>query len=162
MATIFGNDQNIRGCFSVFRINSSTGRGAQLRLPSGNMPTDSYSDPLLVVGFSYQQREISHMVKTFGDRTYTYAFGHDPRGSVLQVNFVGFMIRGKQYSSVVDKVNQHYQKNRLSKAKAYAQLGFGSAASPLRGFVVGMTSQTLDPETSVQGFAMNLALVEVQ
>jgi len=162
MATIFGNDQNIRGCFTVFHINASSGRGAILRMPQYSLPTSSYTDPLLVVGFSYSQKEATHMVKTFGDRTYTYAFGHDPRSSVLQVNFVGFMIRGKQYSSVVDSFNKAYKASRVSEGKAYAQLGFGAATSPLRGFVIGMSSNTLDPETSVQGFAVDLALIEVQ
>ena len=158
---IFGNNQNIRGCFSVFRLDSQAGRGAMLMLPSGDsMPTEDYNDPLLVTGFQMQQQESISFVKTFG-KVYSYAFGHEPNGSVLTVNFVGFMISGKQYSGVVGDVLQKYGDNRISQQPKYAKLALGNT-TPLRGFVMGMSSQTQDSQTSVQFFGVTLALVEAQ
>ena len=158
---IFGNNQNIRGCFSVFRLDSQAGRGALLVLPDGNsMPTESYNDPLLVTGFTMQQQEATSYVKTFG-KVYTYAFGHEPSGSMLTVHFVGFMISGKQYSGVVGEVLAKYANNRISRYPRYAKLALGNT-TPLRGFVVGMNSQTQDSQTSIQFFTVTLALVEAQ
>ena len=158
---IFGNNQNIRGCFSVFRLDSKAGRGALLMLPSGDsMPMQSYNDPLLVTGFQMQQQEATSFVKTFG-KVYTYAFGHEPTGSILSVQYVGFMISGKAYSGVVGEVLKYYKNNRISQLPKYAKLSLGNT-TPLRGFVVGMSSQTQDSQTSVQFFTVSLALVETQ
>lgn len=162
--TIFGNTRNYRGCFHVFTFGGE-GRGAKLKLPSGTIPFSGGSafDAILVTGFNYAQREAVAYVKVFGDRTYSYAFGHDPQPSVLTVQFMGFMVNGTQYSGVVGDVNDRYKGGRISKSPRYGRLCIGpSSAQVLRGFLVGMDSATADPHHSIQQFNLHLQLVEAQ
>ena len=162
MALIFGNDRNIRGCFHVFLLGGGSSRGAVLKLPGGGqMPTPNFSDPILVTGFSYSQQEAVSFVKCFDDYVYTYAFGHDPNPSVLNVQFMGFLIDGARYSGLVEDFNSKYRDNRVYEIPQYGRLAFGNA-EPLKGFLIGMKSNTADPEHSIQQYTATLALVEVQ
>ena len=161
---VFGNAQGIRGCFIAKTFDSKPSHGAILKLPHdhGALPTQgNFSDPIFVTGFNYQQTESVSFVKTFNDKIYTYAFGHDPRQSTLGVHFIGFLVDKTAYSKVVESVNKAYKSGRVSIAKAYAQLGIGNS-TPLRGFIMQMSSQTQDPETSLQSFTISMALVEPQ
>jgi len=163
MSEIFGNDRNIRGCFHVFSFNGSASRGASLRLPGGGqIPWGvQMTEPILTAGFSVAQAEAVSFVKVFGDRVYTYAFGHDPNPSMLTVEFIGFLIDKTRYSGVLDDYLERYRTGRVSEALRYAKFGVGSE-QPMRGFIVGMGSGTMDGEHSLQRFSMTLALVEVQ
>ena len=174
MSEIFGNDSNLRGCFMVHRMQPGSSRGAQLILPSGALPatTSSYSEPLMCVGFDCQLREKVLFNKCFAGRTYTYAFGHDPAASTIGVHLLGFLA-GIGYgvsatrtasfsspSSVVDTVLKAYANNRVSAQKQWAMLMLGNS-TPLRGFVVGMSSSTNDQQRSLQSFTIHLACPSV-
>lgn len=156
MAEIFGNDRRIRGCFAVYQIDARNSRGAQLIVPGyGKLPKSSYSEPLLVIGFQASISESVLYNKCFGNRVYTYAFGHDPYKSTLAVNFIGFLIEENSYSGVVEDFRKAYEKGRVSESKDYAELLLGSSR-PLEGFIVGFQTQTLDPQHSLQQFTMLL------
>ena len=172
MAEIFGNSgTNRRGCFMVYTYNSTAGRGAVLMLPTGkDMPTNSWTDPYIIVGFGGNQREAVTYTKTFGGRVYTFAFGHDPNNSRLSVQFLGFLVAGAEtggggggggLSSVTDTMLSAYSAARISKTPMYARLVLGNS-KPMRGFVVGMSTETADPETNIQRFSIELGLPEVQ
>lgn len=160
MGLIFGNDKNIRGCFTVLQADASNGRGAQLDLPTaGLLPTNDYADPLLVIGFQLNVMESVLYNKCFGNRVYTYAFGHDPFKSNFAVNFIGFLVDKTQYSKVVEDFSAAYRDSRVSASKDFATLVLGES-EPLTGFVRGFTSQTIDPQHSLQQFTMLLDIPE--
>lgn len=175
MAEIFGNAgaRNNRGCFMVYTYDSTAGRGAVLILPTAQrLPTAAYTDPYMVVGFGGSQREAVTYTKTFGGRVYTFAFGHDPNNSRLTVQFMGFMTAGVKstrvgagggggFSSVTDTMLQAYSTARVSVTPQYARLMLGNS-EPLRGFVVGMATETSDAEYNLQRFSIELGLPEVQ
>jgi hypothetical protein len=171
MAEIFGNSAtNMRGCFMVYTYNAGAGRGAQLVLPDGgNMPENAWSQPYIVTGFGGAQREAVTYTKTFGGRVYTFAFGHDPNGSHITVQFLGFLVSGNAiragggggFSSVTDIILGKYNTNRISQQPRYAKLTLGRS-KPIRGFIVGMSTETGDAEINVQRFTVELGLPEVQ
>lgn len=170
MAEVFGNQSGIRGCFMVYTYNSSGGRGAQLMMPGGTpLPSSSPTDPLIVTGFGGSQREAVTFMPTFGGRVYTFAFGHDPTNSSISVQFLGFLVSGTvaggggggRLSSVTDTVMKSYNKSRVSVTGKYARLSLGRS-KPVRGFVLGMGTETGDPEINVQRFTVMLGLAEVQ
>ena len=173
---IFGNDKNARGCFVVFRLNTSDSRGAQLELPDGDLlPPDDYAFPLTVTGFRFAQSENAHYVKCFGDYVYTYAFGHDPLQSQLIVEFTAMLRKGSLYqlgqgggggggnapSAITDTFLKKYNKNRLYNSLKYAKF-FVTGSKVLKGFIVGMQSASMDPQYSLQSFSATLQLVEAQ
>lgn len=163
MSEIFGNESNSRGCFFAYRNVGSAGRGAVLKMKGGMLPAESATEPLLVTGFSYVQQESVAFMKVFGDRVYAYAFGHDPGPSVLTVTYAGFLVNKQNYSGVVGKVNGQYKENRVYENQQYVKLGLGTSSSNvLSGFVLGMSSSTLDPQHSLQSFQIVIGLVEVQ
>lgn len=171
--TVFGSDK-ARGCFVVFRMNASEGRGARLDLPSGSLPEEDYAYPLTVVGFTMNQQENFSLVKCFGDHVYTYAFGHDPAASTMQIEFVGMLRAGVTkvlmqsggggsgggISKLLTDLPSKYERGRLYKSLAYSNFLVGGAV--FKGFLVGMSSNTMSPEHSLQSFTMTLQLVEVQ
>lgn len=166
MAEFFGNDAGIRGCFSVYLTKEGQSHGAVLELPgqSGGEYPSTYSDPFLVVGFAAVQSESVSFTKVFGGRVYTYAFGHDPRASTMEVQMMGFLVNKHNYSHVVETLNTGYRDGRVSTSLQYAKLGLGmgTGATPLRGFVIGLSTNTTDPMHSMQQFTVRLALPEVQ
>jgi len=159
----------MRGCFTHVELNSGYSRGAQLVLPGGvDSGSDTYytnalpasgdfSQPLLCVGFSADVNEQYTFNKCFGNRTYTYAFGHDPNRSVITVDMLGFLVDGFSYSGVMDIVLDAYREHRVSESKDYAMLALG-ASQPMRGFIVGVSTNTLDPKHSLQMFKFKLAM----
>jgi hypothetical protein len=173
---IFGNDRNTRGCFLVLQLNAADGRGAQLRLPSGDfLPETSYTYPLLVTNFQFTQAENVNYTKCFGDYVYTYAFGHDPHQSQLVIEFAGMLrggtiglgsTRGRSTSTtstgIVTRFCSKYEQARVSRSLNMAKLYIMGQADVLKGFVVGMSSSTLNPETSLQMFSIMLQLPTVQ
>lgn len=174
---VFGNDTNTRGCFVALRMDTGEARGAQLELPDGNfLPEEDYSFPLTVMGFSFQQAENVSYVKCFGDYTYTYAFGHNPEASNLTVQFAGMLRKGTEnvlgqdsegggggggLSEISDTMVRAYNDNRVFNSLNYAKFSVGSN-DVLSGFIVGMSSSTLDPQVSLQQFNMTIQLVEAQ
>ena len=165
MAEIFGNETSVRGCFKAFLMDATEGHGAILKMPSLNMPqTGNFSDPYVVVGFSAAQSEAVSHTKVFGGQVYTYAFGHNPNASWLNVDLMGFLVKGSGASNAVQKFNSTYAKDRVSESLTYAKLGLGTGGgmNPYRGFVTGLNTQTADPKHSLQRFTVRLALVEVQ
>jgi hypothetical protein len=163
MSEIFGNTDQIRGCFKAFLLDAGASHGAVLKMPSGDYPS-TFSDPYLVIGFAAAQAEAVSFTKVFGGRVYTYAFGHDPNASWLNVDMMGFLVDKTDYSNVVEKLNGAYFSDRVTVSLQYAKLGLGmgGGATPMRGFVVGISTQTADPMHSLQRFTVRLALVEAQ
>jgi hypothetical protein len=163
MAEIFGNTDNIRGCFKAFLLNAQASHGAVLKMPNAGDYPSSFSDPYLVTGFSAAQVESLSFTRVFGGRVYTYAFGHDPTASWLNVDLMGFLVDGSGYSNVVEKLNSAYFTERVTVSQSYAKLGLGMGnVPPMRGFITGISTQTADPQHSLQQFTIRLALVEVQ
>lgn len=173
---VFGNDTNTRGCFVALRMDTGEARGAQLELPDGNfLPEEDYSFPLTVMGFSFQERENVSYVKCFGDYTYTYAFGHDPNASSLSVQFAAMLRKGTEnrlgqddsggggggLSEISDTMVRAYNDNRVSNSLDYAKFSVGGN-DVLSGFIVSMSSNTLDPQVSLQQFTVGIQLVEAQ
>ena len=166
---IFGNDRNTRGCFLATRLDTSEGRSTQLALPDGMMlPEEEYSFPLTTTGFSFNQAEDASFVKCFGDRVYTYAFGHNP-ASQLNITFAA-MLRagttagsssGSSFSRITDTMLKRYEANRLTTSLKYAKFSVGGT-QVLKGFIVAMSSVTMNPEVSLQQFNITLQLVEAQ
>ena len=159
MADIFGNSGGLRGCFTHVRLeDAGSSRGAQLILPDEvKLPTDELTDPLLCVGFESSFSETVLFNKCFGNRVYTYAFGHDPYRSSFSVNLLGFLVDKDKYSEVVDDVFNAYRDARVSSAQSYALLALGDSR-PVYGFVVGVSSHTVDPKHSLQMFRMQIAV----
>jgi hypothetical protein len=176
---VFGNDSKMRGCFATFNLFTAGGKGAYLQLPSGdtipqnstlnvsssalNSATDAGHDPIIVTGMSFAQKEKYHLVQCFSDYTYTYAFGHDPMASMLEVNFVGFLVNdaGTDWSNVVQDFTDSYKAGRLVESKQYAKVFIGSGR-PLGGFIVGMQCATADAHHNLQNFTMMMLLAEAQ
>jgi hypothetical protein len=77
---------------------------------------------------------------------------------------MGFLVDKTDYSNVVEKLNGAYFSDRVTVSLQYAKLGLGmgGGATPMRGFVVGISTQTADPMHSLQRFTVRLALVEAQ
>lgn len=174
---VFGNDRNTRGCFVALRLDTGEARGAQLALPDGNLlPEEEYSFPLTVMGFSFRQSENVSYVKCFGDRTYTYAFGHDPNASSLTVQFAGMLRKGTEnvlgssgggggggsgFSEISDTMLRAYNDNRVFSSLNYAKFSVGGN-DVLSGFITSIESSTLDPQVSLQQFNISIQLVEAQ
>jgi hypothetical protein len=175
---VFGNDKKMRGCFATFNLFTAGGRGARMVLPSGiDWPGELLADgpgataatqqddidPIIITGMSYGQKEKYHLVQCFSDYTYTYAFGHDPQASLLEVQFVSFLVAsdGEKWSDIPVLFNKHYKKNRLIESLSYAKVFLGTT-EPMSGFIVGMQSSTADAHHNLQNFSMTLLLAEAQ
>lgn len=163
MAEVFGNDQGKRGCFAVMLLDASEGRGAQLDMGSGDgemLPMSEWTDPMLVTGYGFGLSESVQLVKCFGDAVYTYAFGHNPMQSMLTVNFTAFLVNPDN-QDMNRRFLQSYANGRVSASKKYAKFSV-VGSQVLQGFVVGLQSQSMDPQMSLQNFSVSIQLVEVQ
>ena len=169
---IFGT---AHGCFMAINMDGSKSRGAHLVLPDGtSVPAQSLTDPLLVTGVSAQQREKFSFVECFDSYNYTYAFGHDPKASSVQVDFLGLLVSGSAYTgggggggggsltNVVSQFMSLYKSNRLSKNQQYARLTLGGSSNVFKGFLVGTGTGTASPEYNIQQLSMLLVLPECQ
>lgn len=167
---IFGTKH---GCFLAINMDGSASHGAHLQLPAGGqLPNPSLSDPLLVTGVSGQQREKFSFVECFDNYNYTYAFGHDPKASSVQVDFIGMLVSGSQYTgggggggsltNIVSDFSSKYKSSRISKSQNYAKLTLGGSSNVFKGFVVGMATATSMPEYNLQQLSIILSIPECQ
>jgi hypothetical protein len=166
---VFGNDQKSRGCFHVFNIHETIPQGASLLMPDGSigsqeqLPDGSAEEPLLVTGVEFAHKEKYHLVECFDDTVHTYAFGFDPKSSLVTVNFTAMLIKkdGSAFSQVFTRFLDQYKPYRLSQNQKYATVLFGSERV-LRGFLVAMSSSTAADQFNLQNFSMTLLAVEAQ
>jgi len=158
---VFGNDKGARGCYISFNVHNGFKRGAYLQLPDGTELKQDSSDPYIVTGLSFAQKEKYQLVQCFEDTVHTYAFGHDPTSSLISVEFTGFMIAkgGEDYSALFDNMFMAYYNNRISMEPRYSYVYMGSRL--IGGFLVGMQSSTADPMHNLQKFSLDLLAVEV-
>jgi len=168
---IFGTTH---GCFMAINMDGHKSHGAHLMLPSGTqIPSASLSDPILVTGVTAQQRERFSYVECFDNYNYTYAFGHDPKASSVQVDFMAMLVSGSVYTSgpgggggnltnVVSQFSQQYKENRVSVNPKYAMVTLGGSSNVYKGFVIGMGTGTASPEYNLQMLSMLLAIPECQ
>lgn len=154
MADIFGTDN--RGCFSVAPVNASGSGGATLLLPNSSITTSGFADPYLVTSLRMENNEAISHNKTFGGDVYSYAFGHDPNSSYLTASFTVFL--GAEEDGLSDLYGA-YKDSRVYESMAMAQFSLGSAS--VAGYVVAMSSSTVDPEHNLQDFSMRLAIAEL-
>ena len=160
---VFGNDQKMRGCFHKMVLDTQLGEGAYLETSDGErLPNGNPIDPLLVTNVSFGQKERVHLVECFQDVVHTYAFGHDPRSSLVSVSYVGFMVAstGTGPSDAFERFLSTYAANRISENQSYAKVLIGG--STIKGFMIGMSSATNDALHNLQNFSIDLLAVEVQ
>lgn len=173
---IFGNDQHARGCFrEIMGEQTQIRTAAYLNMGGSPYPTVGGSggngavadtsgtpDPFFISNVSLGQKEKYNVVQCFGDRNYTYAFGHDPTASMLEVTFTLFITDsgGTQFGDSLKTMTTAYANSRLSKYPYYAFVTVG--ATSYKGFVVGMSSSTMDQEHNLQSFTVLILVVETQ
>jgi hypothetical protein len=181
---IFGNDLRSRGCYREIMDSYTIGAGAYLTLPdrvtllpnparTGGGATylggaEYASDPYLITSINFAQKEKYHIVQCFNNRNYTYAFGHDPLASMVEISLTVFLTTfsgsGDDGTNVfaqgLQTLTKHYRDNRLSKQPQYAVLTMDRFT--LEGFIVGMSSNTIDQEHNMQSFTLMMILVEAQ
>ena len=156
---IFGNNTSVRGCFAKAKLKIESGRGAYLRLPDGSELPNSLSDPLLVIGFNYIQKDSVQITKTFGNTVHGYTFGHDPLNSIMQVSFLGFLSND---TGLINRFNSAYEGARISKSFKPAVLSIGTKGDRLVGYVVAMNSDTRDHIHGIQHFTLDMMLLTPQ
>lgn len=155
MADIFGNTGG-RGCFMVARRDAIESIGASLDLPGWGAIPSGYADPFLVTSFSLQRHEMITHNKTFGGRIYSYAFGHDPNTSILDVSLTAFLGAGGGLNPL-DIAGAAYTVSRVSNSLDVGKFTLGGSTA-VAGYVVGYSSSTIDPEHGLQDFSVRLAL----
>jgi len=158
---VFGNDKKSRGCFHAWNEFKIT-NGVVLTMPSsGDIPA-SDQDPIFVVSVKFNLREKVSVVQCFNDTNYVYAFGHDPRGSMVSVQMLAFLIAsdGTSDSDIVGTMVSNYAQDRLSQSLQQATLSIGSQS--LNGFVTDLASSTGNQEYNIQYFTANMLLTEPQ
>lgn len=159
---VFGNDRLIRGCFTTVNIDTQQGRGAYLLLGNGNaLPEGNDTDPMVVTGMNFVEKEKVHLVQCFNNTNHTYAFGLDPNGTNIQIVYTGFLIsrQGTGSSELIATITGAFSDNRVSSNQEYCHVVIGSTM--LNGFLVGMGSYTADSQYNLQSFVMDLQVVEV-
>jgi hypothetical protein len=154
MADVFGTGG--RGCFKVIKLNASQSIGAYIQLPGGGNLPSSQTDLYLVTGFKLVRNEIITHNVTFGGSVYSYAFGNDPGTSALDVSLTAFMADGAKALGAIDGA---YQAGRVSKLPAKGKFSMGGTV--IEGYVVNLSSSTINTEFNLQDFSIRLALTEV-
>ena len=161
---VFGNDKHGRGCFREINGDiARIGSAVYLDLAGGTIPEPgSRVTPFIVTSVSFSQKEKFSVVQCFGDRNYTYAFGHDPTASMLEVTLTSFLAGtgGTSYGGALKQAVAAYRKARLSMSKKLVKLTMGSLY--MEGFLVGMTSATQDQEHNLQSITFVIMLVKAQ
>lgn len=162
---IFGNDKHARGCFREIMGEQTKIRAAAYLSIGGNTyprPDTGSTEPYFISNFSIGQKEKYNVVQCFGDRNYTYAFGHDPTASMAEITFTMFLTdpSGTEFGNSLALLTRSYERSRLSQYPAYAFVTVGSAT--YKGFIVGMTSATQDQEHNLQSMTFLMLLVEAQ
>lgn len=120
------------------------------------------TEPYFISDIQFSQIENYNVLQCFGGRNYTYAFGHDPKSSMLEVQFTAFLVSadGQSFGDSLYTLTKAYGKNRLFKKPEYTVLTLGKLV--LRGFIVGMKTGTSDPAHNVQTFSLIVVLVDSQ
>lgn len=161
---VFGNDKHGRGCFREIMGDASAMKSAvYIKMAAGTYPAPGdRTTPYLVTSVSFSQKEKFSVVQCFGDRNYTYAFGHDPTASMLEVTLTSFLAGtdGETYGDALKQLVTAYQKSRLSASKKLVQLTLGTMY--MEGFLVGMTGATQDQEHNLQSVTFVIMLVKAQ
>ncbi len=157
MADVFGTGK--RGCFHLITTDASGGRGGVLSLPGAGAIPSAPTDPFLVTSVRLVRNEILSHNKTFGGAIYSYAFGHDPNSSILDVGFTAF-VGGNAPGAALATLDGHYKASRVSVALETASFSLGGSGAII-GYVVGMQSTTQNPELGLQDFSIRLSLPEV-
>ena len=176
---IFG--ENNVGCFVRARYGFAAGEGAVLAIVTGDNKTldelpSNITDPFVVTGINFGQKENVHFQQAFNDRIYTYAFGAGL--GQLDVQFAAFM--GRKLSDeerqrataavttvlpspeeTLARMLSVYSRGRVSQSKGQAVLSIGDS-SVLRGPIIGMQSGTSNTEVGLQTFSITMRLTEVQ
>ena len=157
---IFGNDRHARGCFvEISRLGGPSNIGAVF---SAVASASSGTSPYFISGAQIKQAEKYNIVQCFGDRNYTYAFGHDPTGSILEITFTAFLVdpSGNSFGQSLKTLMGAYASKRLSKTPTLATFSIGACS--VQGFWVGMGSGTTDPEHNLQNFTAQLLIISAQ
>jgi len=176
---VFGSDPGrLRGCFAAFDIDVAGSQGAVLRLPEGGdikmLPRREAGGPMnygmVVTNISFDQQELVNFLRCFGSRIYTYAFGADLGN--LTIQYAAFLAGGVartlgsgnvtqfRESKVIPDFLTAYRESRVSASRKLASISLNGGS--LSGFIVGMKSSTMNAESNIQMFTMNMKLVEIQ
>jgi len=158
-----GGTGKMRGCFTAIAVSLSNGRGVQLSFDGGSelWPAEKQYQ-YLATELRFSEREKYHLIQCFGEKVYTYAFGHDASNSVASVTFISFLVgeNGVDRADIISRFAAQYSMRRVSVDRKTAQIILGS--NVLKGFVVGLDSGTVDPHHNLQSFTVHLVLVDDQ
>ena len=167
---VFGTDsseQGSRGAYREVWVNGTDSGGTTLALSGGTYPNreSSQNQPLFVTDISMTQKERFSVVQCFNDRNYVYAFGHDPMGSMLTMRFAVFLGScgsgdGDAYTGL-NRLLGMYKDGRLTQSLKPAVATIGMAQSIFTGFVVGMSTSTMNAQLNLQSFEVNILLPRV-
>jgi len=173
---IFGNDKHARGCYiELSKLAGATSMGAVFSAGGGgaggggigtegmaSSANGSATAPCFISAVSIKQVEKFNIVQCFGDRNYTYAFGHDATASLMEITFTCFLVdpSGNSFGLSLGTLMKTYAARRLSKQPELATLTIGSCS--VQGFWVGMGSGTMNAEYNLQTFTAQLILVSAQ
>ena len=159
---IFGNDKHARGCYiELSKLAGATSMGAVFSAGGGGIGSGGTA-PCFISAVSIKQVEKFSVVPCFGDRNYTYAFGHDATASLMEITFTCFLVdpSGNSFGLSLATLMKTYAARRLSKQPELATLTIGSCS--VQGFWVGMGSGTMNAEYNLQTFTAQLILVSAQ
>lgn len=165
---IYGNTRKIRGCYAETTIGSSAGTSAYLSIDGRSVGGNSgrgAADPYLISGISFTQREKFSVVECFGERNFVYAFGHDPTGSTMDVTITTMLVNkdGRNIGDGMEALTREYERGRLSKnpKKGSCVLTIGSRLK-VEGYIVGMSTATIDQLHNLQSFTYTLVITNAQ
>lgn len=150
-----------RGAYSEMWLNGGDSKGTALIPPGGGeYPTGSKSDSFFITDISLTQRERFSVVQCFDDKNYIYAFGHDPLGSMVTVDFTAFLgtCAASGGGDGLTALLKMYSENRLTSSLKPAKVRLGSGALLVDGFIIGMTTGSHKPEFNLQNFQASLII----
>lgn len=161
---IFGNDKHARGCYTEMMLRES-GVSSGVYITVGDDPfpyPDDPNTPFLVTSLAFDQKEKYNIVQCFNERNYTYAFGHDPVASSMQVTLTSFLAenKGTVFGAGLNSAVGAYRHGRLSAYKEYVVMTLGRLT--MQGFLVGISSTSQDQEHNLQSITYSVLLVEPQ
>ncbi|MFC1453590.1 hypothetical protein ACFLQL_00230 [Verrucomicrobiota bacterium] len=153
-STIFSTNGNYnRGCAMRIAYDTQGGLGCQL-VGTSSLPS-SQSDPFIISGFSFNKEEGIGVNKCFKDMNFVYTFGDSLEQSILTVKIVGMMSND---STVLSTLQKFYTANRISATDKTLTLNYGSTASSLQGYLLGISSSTLSADYLLQTFDLKILM----
>lgn len=165
---IFGNTQKIRGCYAETTFGGAKGTAAYMSINGksiGGNSSRGAAEPYLISSISFTQKEKFSVVECFGERNFVYAFGHDPTGSVMDVTITTFLVNkdGHNIGDGMQYLTGEYASGRLSKnqKRGSCVLTIGSKLK-IEGFIVGMSTSTVDQLHNIQSFTYSIVITNVQ